>query len=399
MNETIKRVADGGSPQPQVSAMDVRRVWSRLQRYRRALPRLPLLMRCVMDRPGEQSDDTHIQAGLEWLLRAQSMDGSGGYAHSFGFVDGWTSPYPETTGYLIPTLHQAYMRYQVPALLASAVSATRWLYTIQRPDGSFADLQGRAQVFDTGQILIGLNYVAEHVQSERNDQATRSAAEWLVRVQEPDGSFVRHAYHDRCHSYYSRVGAALIRTGHILGLMDCEHAGRRNLEWTLSQQSSSGYFSHMSFDERPPFLHTMVYVMEGLLDGYELTRDRRYLESVLRFAEPLLRCSNQRDHLLRSRYHSDFTVADSGRCLVGLAQWAGVCFRLFAVTGNERYREEGCKSARYVKSKQLFVRQKDVCGGLPGSAPVNGHYMGYSLPNWGLKFFIDALMLKSALQV
>lgn len=399
MSETINRVADGGSPQPQVSAVEVRRTWGRLQRYGRALPKLPLLVRCVLDRPGERSDDGHIQAGLEWLLRAQSMGGGGGYAHSFSFVDGWASPYPETTGYLIPTLHQAYLRHQVPALLTSAVSATQWLYAIQRTDGSFADLQGHAQVFDTGQILIGLNYVAEQLRDERNDHAIRSAAEWLVRVQEPDGSFVRYAYHDRCHSYYSRVGAALIRTGRILGSTDFENAGRRNLEWTLSQQSPAGYFAHMSFDESPPFLHTMVYVMEGLLDGYELTRDQRCLEAVVRFAEPLLRSSSQRDHILRSQYRSDFTAADSGRCLVGLAQWAGVCFRLFATTGNERYREEGCKSTHYVKSKQLFVRHEDVYGGLPGSAPVNGRYMGYSLPNWGLKFFIDALLLKSALQV
>ncbi|MCC6139070.1 MAG: hypothetical protein IT389_00480 [Nitrospira sp.] len=399
MNDSITRVANSGSSQPHASAVEVRSAWGRLQRYGRALPQLPLLIRCALDRPGEQSDDQHIRAGLEWLLRAQSMGGGGGYAHSFSFVDGWIAPYPETTGYLIPTLHQAYVRYQVPALLASAVSATQWLYAMQRTDGAFADLHGYPQVFDTGQILIGFNYVAEHLRNERNDRAIRSAAEWLVRVQEPNGSFVRHAYHERCHSYYSRVGAALIRSGRILGVTGFEEAGCRNLEWTLSQQSPAGYFSHMSFDEGSPFLHTMVYVMEGLLDGYELTRDRRYLDAVLRFAEALLRSSSQRDHVLRSRYHSDFSVADSGRCLVGLAQWAGVCFRLLVITGNERYRDEGYKSTRYVKSKQLFVQHEDVYGGLPGSAPVNGRYMGYSLPNWGLKFFIDALLLKTAMPV
>jgi hypothetical protein len=291
------------------------------------------------------------------------------------------------------------LRYRTPNLLESVLSATEWLYSIQRTDGSFADLHGNSQVFDTGQILIGLNYVAEHLQDIRRDSAIRSAAEWLTRVQEPDGSFVRHAYHGRCHSYYSRVGATLIRSGKILGSADLEEAGRRNLEWTLSQQSSTGYFAHMSFDEGPPFLHTMIYVMEGLLDGYKLTHDQRYLDAVLSFADKLLHISGQRDHILRSRYRSDFSAADSGKCLAGLAQWAGVCLCLFAATGNALYREEGCKNICYVKSKQFFVKHEDVYGGLPGSAPVNGRYMAYSLPNWGLKFFIDALLLKSSLQV
>lgn len=387
------------SAQDHASSVEVRSTRGRFRRYSSALPKLPLLIRCVLTRPQVRFDDVHILAGLEWLLRAQRVGGNRGYAHSFSFVDGWASPYPETTGYLIPTLHQTYLRYRIPGLLESVVLAAEWLYSIQRTDGSFADLHGNSQVFDTGQILIGLNYVAEHHQDIRRDRAIRSAAEWLVRVQEPDGSFVRHAYHDRCHSYYSRVGATLIRTGRILGSTVFGEAGRRNLEWTLSQQSSTGYFAHMSFDEGAPFLHTMAYVLEGLLDGYELTCDQRYLDSVLSFANQLLHISSQRDHILHSQYHSDFSAADSGKCLTGLAQWAGVCFRLFSATGNPLYREEGCKNICYVKSKQLFVQHQDVYGGLPGSAPVNGRYMGYSLPNWGLKFFIDALLLKLSLQV
>lgn len=387
------------SAQDQACSAEVRSTRGRFRRCSSALPKLPLLIRCVLTRPQARFDDVHILAGLEWLLRAQRVGGNRGYAHSFSFVDGWASPYPETTGYLIPTLHQTYLRYRIPALIESVVSAAEWLYSIQRTDGSFADLHGNSQVFDTGQILVGLNYVAEYLPDMRKDRALQSAAEWLAGVQEPDGSFIRYAYHGRCHSYYSRVGATLIRSGKILGSADLEEAGRRNLEWTLAQQSSTGCFAHMSFDEAPPYLHTMVYVMEGLLDGYELTHDQRYLDSVLSFAGQLLHISSQRDHILHSQYHSDFSAADSGKCLTGLAQWAGVCFRLFSATGNALYREEGSKSISYVKSKQLFVQHEDAYGGLPGSAPVNGHYMAYSLPNWGLKFFIDALLLKSALQV
>ena len=370
-----------------------------LRQYVRALPKLPLLIRCVLARPRISFDDVHILAGLEWLLRAQCIWGNKGYAHSYSFVHGWVPPYPETTGYLIPTLHRTYLRYRIPELLESVIAATEWLYGIQRADGSFADLDGNAQVFDTGQVLIGLNYVAEHLGELRRDAATHAAAKWLLSVQEADGSFVRHAYHNRCHSYYSRVGAALIKTGRVLGSTDIEEAGRRNLDWTLAQQSSIGCFAHMSFDDAPPYLHTMIYVMEGLLDGYELTRDQRYLDAVLSFADRLLDISNQRDLILRSQYRQDFSVSNPEKCLTGVGQWAAVCFRLFGETGIALYREEALKCTYYVKSKQLFVQSEDVYGGLPGSAPISGCYMGYSLPNWGLKFFIDALLLKSALGI
>jgi hypothetical protein len=31
-------------------------------------------------------------------------------------------------------------------------------------------------------------------------------------------------------------------------------------------------------------------------------------------------------------------------------------------------------------------------GGLPGAYPVGGPYCAYSIPNWGVKFFADALL-------
>lgn len=387
----------GKGAQHQTSSREIRSAGSCLRKYGRAAANAPLLLRCILSRSQIRLDDLHILAALEWLLRAQQIWGNKGFAHSYSFVQGWVPPYPETTGYLIPTLYRCYLRYQAPELLESVLTATDWLYEIQQADGSFADLEGNAQVFDTAQVLTGFNYIAEHLIEQRRDAAISSAAKWLCSVQEPDGSFVSHAYNGRAHSYYSRVGAALIKAGHIIGVKEFEEAGKRNLEWTILQQDSSGFFSRLSFDDRPPFLHTMVYVMEGLLEGHEWTGDRRYLDAVLRFADRLLEISNQRDLVLRSQYCEDFSVSNPEKCLTGLVQWAGVCFRLFGLTGNSRYREEACKSVYYVKSKQLFVPHEDVYGGLPGSAPIGGRYLRYSLPNWGLKFFVDALLLKVAM--
>lgn len=59
-------------------------------------------------------------------------------------------PYPEVTGYYIPTLIQWGYR-------EIAVSYADWLCRIQKADGSWFDPQDKAPyVFDTAQVLKGL---------------------------------------------------------------------------------------------------------------------------------------------------------------------------------------------------------------------------------------------------
>src|SRR5579884_4253735 len=50
--------------------------------------------------------DRIIEAGLAWLGRAQDQSAShdGGVARHYSLQSGWSTSYPETTGYIIPTL-------------------------------------------------------------------------------------------------------------------------------------------------------------------------------------------------------------------------------------------------------------------------------------------------------
>jgi hypothetical protein len=342
-----------------------------------------------------EADDVHLSAAAVWLLTAQHMAGGGGYAHSFHVLRGWQPPYPETTGYIIPTLHRLCRRSGDPALQMSVADAVAWLKSIQNADGSFSDLQGRAQVFDTGQIIIGLNYLAEHAPDLFDEAMLARAARWLVAAQEPDGSFVRNAYHAAAHSYYARVGAALATAGRLLHDDRVRRAGEANLRWTIAQQKPNGFFRHLFFDRPPPFLHTMVYVIEGLLDGHAELGDPVLFESARRFADPLLALSQSRNQILRSQYDEDFTLANGEKCLVGLAQWAGVCFRLGGTGTDDAYRSEAHKTVDFLKTRQLVCRNSDLHGGLWGSDPSWGRYMRLAIPNWGVKFFIDALLLKT----
>src|SRR5262245_29789264 len=50
----------------------------------------------------------HLAATLEWLCAAQDASGDGGVSALYDIRSGaWGPPYPETTGYIIPTFFDA----------------------------------------------------------------------------------------------------------------------------------------------------------------------------------------------------------------------------------------------------------------------------------------------------
>ena len=64
--------------------------------------------------PSEPADPaTHLKETVDWLLRAHEATGRKGVSRSYTLrrhrryeVTGWLPAYPETTGYIIPTLYQ-----------------------------------------------------------------------------------------------------------------------------------------------------------------------------------------------------------------------------------------------------------------------------------------------------
>ena len=332
----------------------------------------------------------HARDALEWLKIAASRSNNQGVSHSLHFARGWLPGYPETTGYIIPTLMLLARRYGWEDADDLAASAWGWLCGIQQQDGSFHDLAGRPQVFDTGQILIGANYLCR-TGNEHAGEVGERAARWLMGLQADDGSFVSHSYNQRPHAYYSRVGAALLETGILLDCSDLREAGLANLEWTLRQQRADGWFAHMSFADHPPFSHTIVYTLEGLLAGFRLTHDTRMRDAVVLCASVLRERIVAHGGLIRSQYREDFQAVDEEICVTGLCQWAALCFRLARLGGGE-FLGEAERSLEAAKYLQLRSPLAALHGALPGSSPLSGRYMRYALPNWGVKFFLDVLL-------
>ena len=51
----------------------------------------------------EYTDKDHLYAAAAWLERAQDATQDGGVSGRYRLDSGWSSSYPETTGYIVPT--------------------------------------------------------------------------------------------------------------------------------------------------------------------------------------------------------------------------------------------------------------------------------------------------------
>ena len=333
-----------------------------------------------------KNDEHHIRLGLEWLINSQIN----GYRHSFHFAYGWQKEYPETTGYIVPTMLECYKLFKDNRYYNSAKKAIVWLKSIQNSDGSFNDLNNKSQVFDTGQILIGFNYIYENFDEFNIKENLVKSADWLVEVQEHNGSWVKYAYNNIPHTYYSRVGWALIQAGKSVNNEKFYEAGIKNIEWVISQQKKNGFFKYASFDSNPAYLHTIAYILEGLIEIYKLLKDNKIIDTVLKNSEILLELS--KDGILCSQYNDRFECVNDEKCLTGIAQWAGVCFDLHQITKKQEYLKEYEKNILFLKSHQIISTNSNINGGITGSLPYNGSYMKYSIPNWSIKFFLDGLL-------
>ena len=79
--------------------------------------------------------DKAIDEGIEWLCRAQdhSTTKDGGVARHFSILTGWGPSYPETTGYIIPTLI-SYSKLRGDETASSkTIKMIDWLVSIQLP--------------------------------------------------------------------------------------------------------------------------------------------------------------------------------------------------------------------------------------------------------------------------
>jgi DUF1680 family protein len=343
-----------------------------------------------------KSDAVHLDAAVDWLRESQDATDTGGSAATYNLVLGWEDAYPETTGYIVPTLLAYAETTGTPDAEDRALRLAEWLLDVQHPAGSFpagTGETGEPSVFNTGQILRGLVAAYRATADERYRAAARDAADWLTDQQTTDGYWDTHDYRNAVHTYSTRVAWAVLEAGDIAPDQNEAYvaAARRNFEWATAQQRPNGWFEHAGFEPgATPYLHTIAYTVRGLLEGGLLLDDERTVAAATRTADELLSIQAN-DGVLKGAYDATWSPAWY-HCLTGNAQMAVIWLRLYEHTGDRDYRRAARRTIEFLKRRQIMAGPPPVRGGLAGSYPVVGPYLYLRVPNWAAKFFSDALL-------
>jgi uncharacterized protein YyaL (SSP411 family) len=310
-------------------------------------------------------------------------------------VSGWDSAYPETSGYIIPTLLNAAERFRDmrPDLLRSVATAGQWLLTIQNPDGSFNGMDdGRPQVFDTGQIVFGLRAIHAATGGAHYMDAALKAADWVAGVQDANGAWSSFSCHSRRHTYYARVAWALAVMSQEVDDDRLRIAAMRNAEWVLAQQQTDASFADSGFVPGETVLHTIAYTLQGLVETGVILGMRECVVAADRTAAVVVRM--WRERTLRGYYGQNWHPLGRSVCLTGLVQLAIVLMRLHRVLGREHYLPIAEEMASAVAARQIRASGAvDLDGAIPGSTPLWGRYCPLSFPNWAPKFLVDCHLL------
>ncbi len=262
-------------------------------------------------------------------------------------------PYPEVTGYYIPTLYN----WKETEL---ARICTRWLLSIQLENGAFPAPDGVPYTFDTGQILRGLCAALGDVDGVHN--ALVRACDWLLTQVEDNGRLTTPSTElwsdiasDLIHVY---VLPPLIEAGRLLNRPDYIEAAQKVLAY-YKQQKELVPFNRLS--------HFHAYAMEALCELEEFDLARQGMVDVER--------QQRRDGSIPAYPDVEWI------CSTGIAQYAIVWYSLGK-------KEPADKAIRYLETIQ------NDSGGFNGSYGKGAQYIAGAEISWAVKYFLDAYLLK-----
>ena len=342
-----------------------------------------------------------IDLAADWLIHSQKNMADAGFG-SYHLFKGWTSSYPETSGYIIDTLLKYARIRDNQEIVKKCIECADWLLKIQKKSGGWQsmtiDHNKPEVVFNTGQVIRGVYAVYLETNNEKYLTACNRALEWLCDIQDHDGAWRKHAFMNVERVYDSYVDAPILLVNKRLNNEVYRKKAMDNLNWIINnKQLTNGWFSDCDntiHKNRKPILHTISYTIDGLVDSASYTGDKRFFIAGRKAAEKLL------DMFLTSgklygRYDADWKGSEHP-ILTGCAQISICWMKIYIETKEERFLTGAVKMNNFLLSAQRRTMNgtKRTKGALTGSYPVWGRYESFACPNWATKYFIDAIMLE-----
>jgi hypothetical protein len=329
---------------------------------------------------------------MDWVQKSIHINQGNGSAAFYDLRSTWSDPYPETTGYLLPTLWNVGMKKE-------AHSCAQWLLSLQQEDGSFPGGVGKEQhrpplVFDTGMILLGLVKMLKYTNDQKYAEAIQKCGAWLLKQMDEDGIFSAHTYvKSYSPSYHSRVLWSLLEMKEMLSDKASHTLMKSFLAYQVRIQANHAVI-HWGFRPNEAALtHTIAYTYRGLLESEQLLGKE---DQVLNVVEKVLKKLYQLK-IEKGKLASSFDLEWNGnyrfRCLVGEAQLACLAFRVYQINNQIFFRVIGEQFLKDV-TRAVWKWPSFAKGGITGAQPIWGAYQRFRWINWGAKFYLDACLLR-----
>lgn len=352
----------------------------------------------------------HAEQALEnvfkWIEASFKATGDGGSAAYYRMGKGWKASYPETTGYLIPTLYEYGLYTGNTKWSHIAKKAGDWLVSIQLPEGGWqglqVDVKADPRVFNTGMILDGLVACYTIEKDKKYLDSAVKGMDWLLRVQDKNGFF----------SEYNVSGGGSFDTLVCAGMLmvtqhlkeperSAYHAKIKiSVDALASLQLENKLFDRCSFSHNgQSLLHHIGYTLDGLIICSDLLENDTYFNVALATARKLLSVFEVNLELPAYCYNDWKPVKDlngkrSSLCLTGYSQTAIVFQKIAAKTKDLRYLNAALKINDIVSAIGNQPSRNDgINFGLAGSYPVSGIYQPFQMVNWAAKYHAESLLL------
>jgi uncharacterized protein YyaL (SSP411 family) len=352
------------------------------------------------------AEPEHVTAfarhAVAWVEGAISHWNCGGVAARYHLqTTQYQGPYPETTGYSIPTLLRMAERFGEPSIADRAWQAGTWLAGRQRTDGAIrcnvepvgaSDASDKVILFDCAAILQGFCALGR-AGDERFVQATARLARFLQSCQHADGTWRDHLYFETFGSHNTLVGYALIEASQVTGERAFEEAGHRCLDIVSERITERGFIDGCEFGGDPSlmFLHPYAYTLEGFVKAGTVAGDDRLLETAERTLGAMVTRTQAKGTLPASHLRADLSDATDYTVSTGLAQIADLLFKMGRLRNRPDFLDLAGKIMNVLRS-WMDVDHNDpgIHGGITASYPASGGYGPHTINNWTMKYFLDA---------
>ena len=233
----------------------------------------------------EEERNAALENAVQWLLHSQRSMIDDGFG-SYHLINKWSGSYVETSGYIIPSLLEFGRWKNDKVITDKAILSADWLMRVQKKNGAFQggciDENKPEVVFNTGQVIRGLQSAYKYTNDQKYLNAAIKACDWLCEIQEHDGYWKKNAFMSVPRVYDSYVDAPLLMIHGITGKEIYKEKAIKNLNWIVEKkQLTNGWFEDcdntIKRNERP-ILHTISYTIDGLIECGIILNNKKIIE-------------------------------------------------------------------------------------------------------------------------